>query len=136
MSHIIWLLYYIEHSYDMICSENIGSVIRQVNWLLMKKLMHVVDVECTFVESKLIFQSRFKLHPIGDTPNGILLTTFLFQKISMVRLFVVIQCSIIHHEKTVAMHRTDVAKVHVDVEQIMDSKKVNVSMKIKNKLLI
>ena len=112
----------------MICLENIGSVIRQVNWLLMKKLMHVVDVECTFVESKLIFQSRFKLHPIGDTPNGILLTTFLFPKISMVRLFVVIQCSIIHHEKTVAIRKTDVAKILVDVEQNTVSRKANVSM--------
>ena len=125
-----------EHSYDMICSENIGSVIRQVNWLLMKKLMHVVDVECTFVESKLIFLSRFKLHPIGDTPNGILLTTFLFPKISMVRLFVVTQCSIIHHEKTVAIRKTDVAKILVDVERNTVSRKANVSMEKTNKLLI
>ena len=60
-----------DQGYDIISSENIGFVIKQVNWLLMRKLMHVVDVECTFVELKLIFQSRFKLHQTGDTPNGI-----------------------------------------------------------------
>ena len=92
--------------------------------------MPVVDVECTFVESKLIFQSRFKLLLIGDTPNGILLMTFLFQMISMVRLFVVNQCSIIRHEKTVVMQKTDVAKVHVDAENPTDSTMVNVSLEL------
>merc|ERR1712018_629209 len=110
--------------------ENIGSVIKQVNWFPMKKLMPVVDVECTFVESKLIFQSRFKLHQIGDTPNGILLMTFLFQMISMVRLFVVNQCSIIRHEKTVVIQKTDVAILHVDVGRRTASQTVNVSMEI------
>jgi len=48
--------------------------------------------------------------------------------LSNVRQFVVNQCSIIHHERIVAMKIIDVAKVHVDVEQSTDSKKVNVSM--------
>ena len=95
--------------------------------------MLVVDVECTFVVSKLIFQSRFKLLLTGDIPNGISLMTFLFQMISMVRLFVVNQCSIIRHEKTVVMQKTDVAKVHVDAENPTDSAMVNASMEIKNK---
>jgi len=59
--------------------------------------------------------------------------TFLFQKILMVKLSVVNQCSIIRHERTVAMKKTDVVKPHVDVEVNMDSTKANVSMEIKNK---
>ena len=105
-------------------------MIRQVNWLLTKKLMPVVDVECMFVESKLIFQSRFKLLLIGDTPNGISLMTFRFPMILMVKLFVVNQCSIIRHEKTVVTQKTDVAIVHVDVGRRTASMSVNVSMEI------
>ena len=92
--------------------------------------MLVVDVECTFVVSKLIFQSRFKLLLTGDIPNGISLMTFLFQMISMVRLFVVNQCSIIRHEKTVVTQKTDVAIVHVDVGRRTASQTANVSMEI------